>query len=649
MIWLRRLTLLLVLITAGILVTALLTPLPGDALTPAGIKRNSAVYVAADDGTRIALDLWLPADLQVDQTVPALIEGSRYWRDVGATLAGRIMNLFGTPGPGMLADGYARYFNAKGYAYVKLEVRGTGASFGVHDTEYSLQEMADYEPILDWITAQPWSNGRIGSIGVSYAGTTAELMTTIRHPALKAAAPLYSDFDTQYHLVTPGGIYQPAFVEAWSTVVLAMDSNDTCTVIGAESTFDCLLGRLLVAGIKPVDGVNGRTLSAAIEEHDSPDPATLVESLQYRDSHWGDVGYSSLESQAYARRDEIESSAVPMYVTAGWFDAATVEGSLARFASFSNPQTVVLGPFSHGGGNDTDPFRPIDADPVWSQREQVDRLERFFAAYLKDEGTPPPRSLSYYVMGGERWQTTDRWPPAGFDKRHYYLEADGLLAPSPAPIHSQTNYTVDFETGTEPATRWMTQLGGGDVVYDERKAATANAARFVSPPMEADMELTGTVTVTLYLSSDQPEGAVHAYLDAVAPDGATYYLSEGVLNLEHRRVSADVPVYPHFGPYHSYLEKDAEPMPVDGPTEVALGLYPTSALIPEGYRLQLSLTGADATSFARIPAQGAAPNWQIHQGGVTASKIAVPLRPWTTANADSRAAVGDSHSQNDAL
>ncbi len=628
MIWLKRLALLLFLTVAGLMIVALLAPLPGDALTPAGFKRNTALYVAADDGTRIALDLWLPDDLQAGHSVPALIEGSRYWRDVGFTLAGRVMNLFGSPGPGMLPDGFARYFNSRGYAYVKLEVRGTGASFGVHDTEYSIQEMADYAPVLDWIVAQPWSNGRVGSVGVSYAGTTAELMTTTAHPALKAAAPLYSDFDTQYHLATPGGIYQPAFVEAWSRMVLAMDANDTCTVVGAESTFDCLLARLFVAGIKPVDGPEGSELGAAISEHDSPDPASLVDSLQYRDSHWGGVGYSSLESQAYARKAEIESSAVPMYVVAGWFDAATVEGSVARFTNFSNPQTVVLAPFSHGGGNDTDPFRPTDAAPVWSREEQLDRLEAFFAAYLKDEGTPPPRQLSYYVMGGDRWQTTDRWPPIGFSDRHYYLDDGSALAAAPSAFQSSTAYVVDFETGTEPATRWMTQLGGGDVIYDDREDATADALRFLGPPMEADMELTGTVTVNLFLQTDQKDGAVHAYLDAVAPDGNAYYLTEGVLRLRHRKVSTEVPVYPHFGPYHSYLEKDAVAMPTGQPEAVALGLYPTSALIPAGYRLRLSLAGADATSFARIPREGSAPRWQVHQGGVMASKISVPLRPW---------------------
>ena len=627
MIWLKRLALVLVALAAVVLIAAWLHPLPGDAENPAGFKRNSAYYVPAADGTRIALDLWLPEDLANGAVIPTLIEGSRYWREVRPTLFGRVLNLFGSPGPGMLPDGFKAFFTDRGYAYVHVEVRGTGASFGRHDTEYSLQEMADYSAILDWIVAQPWSNGNVGSIGVSYAGTTAELMTTTLHPALKAAAPLYSDFDTQYHLVTPGGIYQPAFVEAWSRVVLAMDSNNTCLVIGGDTFLDCLLGRLLVGGIKPVDGPEGEMLNEAIAEHDSPDPSALVDSLRYRDSHWGDAGYSSLDNQAYARKSEIEASAVPMYVVAGWFDAATAEGTLARFMSFSNTQTVVLAPFSHGGGYDTDPFRPEDAAPVWSRREQLERMETFFAAHLKEEGSAPDRGLRYYTMNGG-WQKTNSWPPAGLADRRYYLAPEGVLTTAPSPEQSVTAYTVDFATGTEPDTRWMTQLGGGDVIYNDRNEATAQALRFETPPFESDMELTGTAVLSLMLESDQPDGALHAYLDAVAPDGRAFYLTEGVLRLKHRRVSMEAPVYPHFGPYHSFLEKDAAPMPRGTPAPVDLGLYTTSVRIPAGYRLRLSLAGADATSFARIPETGEAPNWRVHQGGATASGLTLPLRPW---------------------
>lgn len=85
-------------------------------------------------------------------------------------------------------------------------------------------------------------------------------------------------------------------------------------------------------------------------------------------------------------------------------------------------------------------------------------------------------------------------------------------------------------------------------------------------------------------------------------------------------------MYPHLDPYHSFLAADAGPMPVGEPQTVALGLFATSAKIPAGFRL--SLAGADAACFARVPEKGPPPNRIIHHGWVLASSLSVPLRAW---------------------
>ena len=80
---------------------------------------------------------------------------------------GRVLNLVGSKAPGAYPRSFAPYFLRRDYAYLVVDVRGTGASFGVHDSEYSLQEVADYAAVLDWIVKQPWSNGKIGTLGCS--------------------------------------------------------------------------------------------------------------------------------------------------------------------------------------------------------------------------------------------------------------------------------------------------------------------------------------------------------------------------------------------------------------------------------------------------------------------------------------------------
>ena len=84
----------------------------------------------------------------------------------------------------------------RGYAVVVVDVRGTGASFGTRDSFRSPREREDSREIADWIVAQPWSDGRIGSTGISYLGAAADFLASTGHPAVKAIAPLFAVWDT---------------------------------------------------------------------------------------------------------------------------------------------------------------------------------------------------------------------------------------------------------------------------------------------------------------------------------------------------------------------------------------------------------------------------------------------------------------------
>ncbi|MDP6376299.1 MAG: CocE/NonD family hydrolase [Pseudomonadales bacterium] len=620
-------------VVALVITAAWLKPLPGERTTPAGIERNLSVYVPAADGTLVAVDVWLPETLAAGAVIPTVIEGTRYWRASATTLLGRVIGLFGEA-PGAAPGSFAHFFNARGYAYATVDVRGTGASFGVHASEYSEQEVADYAQVLDWIVAQSWSDGNVAAIGVSYGGTSAELMTTTGHPALKAVAPLYSDFDAQYQLTMPGGVYQPAFTTTWGRMVDAMDRNDICTLAqlsegNVVEGVACVLLRWVAGGVKPVDA---DLLDAAVAEHDTPDVARMVRSLTYRDSTWGPEKLSMGTNQAYARQADIEASGVPMFVVAGWFDAATVDGAIARFASFSNPQTVILGPFDHGGGNDTDPYNSDDAAPVISRVEMLDRAERFFAEHLSPERVSGSRKyqLTYYPMGGGTWRRTSVWPPAGLDPVRFYLNAGAALSTHAADVDSMDSYQVDYSVGTASTSRWMTQMGGRDVIYDRRAQMSERSLVYTSDPLPGDVEITGTVTAELWMASDREDGALHVYLENVTPDGRVHYLSEGVLRLLHRAEAVDGP-YAAFGFRRSYLERDAAPMPVGEPQRVAVNLFTTSAVVRAGHRLRFVIAGADSASFQRLPESGEAPVWSVFSGPAYPSVVTVPIKPWLLA------------------
>jgi len=114
-------------------------------------------------------------------------------------------------------------FVTRGYAYVIVDVRGSGASFGTRRAELGPREVRDGSEVVDWIVRQPWSDGRVGATGVSYVGTTAELLLVNQHPAVKAIVPQFSLFDAYPDIVFPGGVQHTWFLKIWAQVVSAMD------------------------------------------------------------------------------------------------------------------------------------------------------------------------------------------------------------------------------------------------------------------------------------------------------------------------------------------------------------------------------------------------------------------------------------------
>ncbi len=97
-----------------------------------------------------------------------------------------------------------------------------GASFGSRAYEVNQDEVRDYGEIVDWIVGQSWSNGRVGAAGVSYDGDTAEMLMVNRHPAVKAVAPLYPDFNALDHLIFPGGVFLNFFADDWGSERLGL-------------------------------------------------------------------------------------------------------------------------------------------------------------------------------------------------------------------------------------------------------------------------------------------------------------------------------------------------------------------------------------------------------------------------------------------
>jgi len=552
-------------------------------------------YLPMSDGVRLAADVYLPEGFDSEKKYPAVLELTRYWRATIDPKTGDVQPLWNPVDKALLANGYA---------LVVVDVRGSGASFGHRLEEYGPTEVKDGFEIVDWVCSQSWCDGNIGAKGVSYTGTTAELLTASKHPAIKAVIPGWSDFD---FYASPGrtyGLFPSRLLKMWSDMVGMMDSND---------------GTSLGGQVRPVDAA---LLPQAVLEHkQNPNVFELFKRYKYRDQSVGrSVPLGDCTSIFW--RKEIQESNVPMLVFASWLDAGTADGALIRLQNYSNPQKVVILASNHGGRFHASPFtvghEKIPSNP--SIKMQVDMRLQFLDRHLKgtQNDVDDWPTLQYFNMGEETMRESAAWPIANTSTRNLYLaQGNRLTTETPSANSGDTDkdrYEVNFKTSTGSTNRWMTQMGGPVLNLNNRSRQEKRLLVYTSDPLTADLQITGSIVAKLHLASTESDGAILVYFSVVdsaeTVDGTTStinqevsrYVTEGGLRLMHRKVVTD----PHFqgtAPYHSFRRIDASDMPLNKAELVQIRMWPTSVLVRAGQRLRFSIAGHDANNFDRVPAK----------------------------------------------
>jgi len=586
--------------------------------TAATVTEDSfSVYISMPDGVKLAAEVLLPAESPGPVKIPAIVEFTRYWRAPDME-----------PEPLELPVEVSQSL-AAGYAYIIVDVRGTGASQGVRKAEFSLAEARDMPHVIDWIAGQSWSNGKVATMGVSYPGNTAEMAALFRHPALVAAVPKFTDFDWYTSIVLPGGLKNSFIAVRWGAGVRKLDLNDA-SVFG-EHEGEPTAENPLIRGVRPVDSdVDGSILAAASLAHkDNASLADQLATLVYRDEYpiakdLQDSG--DMATSVHRSREHYENVALPMYQWGSWSDAGTAAGILARFVQWDVPYRFVIGAWSHGGEHDANPYAEQDAGPQPSVEQQFADVFAFLDPMMKSEssGQLPVKVLRYYTMGENVWKTTHVWPPQGQVMQRWYMQANHALAQTgPPPQAGYDEYTVDFEAGSGTTSRWATQLGGGDVYYGDRTDADRLLLTYTSAPLEQDMEITGSAVVSLEVSSTHEDGAFIVYLEDVAPDGFVRMLSEGELRGVHRAVS-ETPANETFGPFHSFESKDGQAMKPGQITTVSFALLPVSVLVRKGHSIRVAIAGHDKDTFIRVPETGD-PVIRVHRQQGSATWIELPV------------------------
>lgn len=535
-------------------------------------------YIPMRDGVKIAIDLAVPKGLAQDAKVPALLQMTRYWRSRQGE------------GP----SDFQRYWGSRGYATIVGDSRGTGASFGIWRYHRNSEERRDFYDIVSWIVAQPWSDGRVAAIGLSYSANTADWVAAMGHPAVKAIVTRFPDFDPYSDLYFPGGIFHTSFGKAWSEKVKSLDLD----VSNGEPP----------AGVKPTDEDKDQALlHAAIQQRiDIPPVYEGLRQIVFRDDIPSTWGVSMMDWSISNHLKELQSSSVAIDTWGSWFDSGMANGIIEQFSTVSNPQLAIIGPWSHGARHEADPYHGWGTPPTPDAASQ--RLNDLcFVQKTLATGNQPKREklLAYYTLGEDKWKKTDRWPvPSAVNKPWYFASKGTLVKHSPRESAGRDNYEVNFDATTGVDNRWHTQIGGHPVSYPDRAQQDRQLLTYTSMPLKDDLEITGNPVATLFVSTTTTDCAIFVYLEDVLPNGKVLYLTEGELRALHRGETSRTLPYRIFGPHHSFLRKDALPILPGKLMSLKIGLLPISVRLKRGHRLRVAIAGADKDTFARIPEAG---------------------------------------------
>src|SRR4051812_36304560 len=286
-------------------------------------------YVAMRDGCRLAVDVYLPqrsAGAAPAAKLPTILILTPYYRRF-ALKSGAPAGTENSPNAAKERD----FFVPRGYALAVVDVRGTGASFGTRDSFRSPTEREDYGEIAEWIAGQPWSDGVIGSTGISYLGAAALFLASTGHSAVKAVAPLFSVWDPSLAPFYPGGVPLARLAASYDRLMIALD-HDRRDLLANYAYFK----DPNFAGPQPVDeDRDAELVRAAVGEHlgnfHMPDFITEFRFTDDRLPYDPNFGAPSFSPYNYA--DGIRED-VAVYSISGWMDGAGfANGSLARFLS----------------------------------------------------------------------------------------------------------------------------------------------------------------------------------------------------------------------------------------------------------------------------------------------------------------------------
>jgi len=450
-------------------------------------------WIPMTDGCRLAVTVWLPEGAE-NAPVPGILEYLPYRKDDSRAVRD---------------SSYHPYFAGHGYAGVRVDIRGTGASDGILEDEYLKQEQDDALEVMAWMAAQPWCTGAIGMFGISWGGFNGLQVAARRPPQLKAVISVASTDDRyadDVHYL--GGCVLGSEMLCWAARMFQLNALPPDPALVGERWRGMWMDRL---------------------EHTPPYAHAWLEH-QTRDGFWkhGSVceDYGAIEA--------------PVYAVGGWADAYT-NAVFRLLEGLPGPKKGLIGPWSHGYPHIAEPGPQIgflqESLRWWDYWlkgiENGIMDEPTFRFWIQESVPPAP----YYDERPGRWAAEEGWPTANVRAEPMWLGKHGLTEAGAEAEKVELRIRGSQRAGAEAGV-WCPYGEPADLPPDQRRE-DGLCLVFDGAPAEEAVDIVGNPRLELTVAADEPLALVAVRLCDVSPDGASLQVSKGVLNLTHRNGHED--------------------------------------------------------------------------------------------------------------
>ncbi|WP_445500371.1 CocE/NonD family hydrolase [Microvirga sp. G4-2] len=484
-------------------------------------------WITLADGTRLAARIWMPDGADISP-VPAVLEYLPYRKRDGTSVRDEAT--------------YPAFAEA-GIAGIRVDIRGCGESDGVIDGEYTPRELSDACEVIAWIAAQPWSNGSVGMMGISWGGFNCLQVAALQPPALKAVISIASTVDRyndDIHYKNGCHLYAQL---SWAGTMFGYQSRPPDPALVGERWKEMWLHRL------------------------ENEPFLMAEWLshQRRDEFWKHGSIC----------ENFSAVKVPALVIAGWADGYR-NTPLAAVEGMPENAKALIGPWVHKYPHFAWPKPRQDflgeAIAWWNrwlrdEKSGADQLPQV-RAYILDGVKPQPNRSKEPGF----WVAKDRWEEP--EVISFSVDAAGALKPGVPLAHAPANPVYiksPLDTGTASG-EYFTLKPDAELPGDQR-VDDAGSLVVETAPLEETLDLLGRPVLTLKVSCDEDWANLCARLVDVHPDGTATRVSFGVINLAHR-------------------DGNAEPRAMEKgrPTTIRIVLDACGYRFNKGHRIRLSIS-----------------------------------------------------------